>query len=89
MLHHLAAEALKRIAELYAIGSEIRGRPPDQRVQVRQTRTLLLLEALHQWLQTTLARVSRKSEIAAAIRYALGRWRALLRHCEDSHIEIG
>jgi hypothetical protein len=43
---------------------------------------------LHQWLQTTLARVSRKSEIAVAIRYALGRWRALLRYCDDGHIEI-
>ena len=36
----------------------------------------------------TLTAVSRKSEIAAAIRYALGRWRALLRYCEDGHIEI-
>ena len=34
------------------------------------------------------ARVLRKSEIAAAIRYALGHWRALLRYSEDGHIEI-
>ena len=47
-----------------------------------------MLEALHQWLQSTLAVVSRKSEIAAAIRYALGRWRALLRYSEDGDIEI-
>ena len=32
--------------------------------------------------------VSKKSEIAAAIRYALGRWRALLRYCEDGRIEL-
>lgn len=32
--------------------------------------------------------VSRKAEIAAAIRYALGRWHALLRYCEDGHLEI-
>ena len=37
---------------------------------------------------STLAVVSRKSEIAAAIRYALGRWRALLRYSEDGTIEI-
>src|ERR1700758_561726 len=42
----------------------------------------------HHWLQSTLAVVSRKSEIAAAIRYALGRWRALLRYSEDGTIEI-
>ena len=84
----LAAEALKRIGELYAIESEIRGRPPDERLQARTTRARPLLESLHQWLQSTLAVVSRKSEIAAAIRYALGRWRALLRYSEDGTIEI-
>jgi transposase len=84
----LAAEALKRIAQLYAIESEIRGRPPHERLQARTTRARPLLELLHQWLQSTLAVVSRKSEIAAAIRYALGRWRALLRYVEDGTIEI-
>ena len=84
----LAAEALKRIAELYAIEGEIRGRPPEERLSIRNMRTRPLLEALRHWLETTLAAVSRKSEIAAAIRYALGRWRALLRYCEDGHLEI-
>ena len=84
----LAAEALKRIAELYAIESDIRGRPPEERLQARMTRARPLLESLHHWLQATLTVVSKKSEIAAAIRYALGRWRALLRYCEDGRIEL-
>jgi transposase len=84
----LAAEALKRIAELYAIEGEIRGRPPEERLAARTTRARPLLESFRQWLERTLTAVSRKSEIAAAIRYALGRWRALLRYCEDGHIEI-
>jgi transposase len=63
-------------------------RPPDERLQARVARARPLLESLHQWLQSTLALVSRKSEIAAAIRYALGRWRALLRYSEDGRIEI-
>ena len=57
-------------------------------LQSATARARPLLESLHQWLETTLAAVSRKSEIAAAIRYALGRWRALLRYCEDGQIEI-
>ena len=85
----IAAEALRRIAELYAIEGEIRGRPPEERLSIRNTRARPLLDALRHWLETTLAAVSRKSEIAAAIRYALGRWRALLRYCEDGRIEIG
>jgi len=84
----LAAEALKRIAELYAIEADIRGRPSEERLQARNSRARPLLDSLHQWLQATLAVVSKKSEIAAAIRYALGRWRALLRYAEDGHIEI-
>ena len=84
----LATEALKRIAELYAIEADIRGRPPEERRQARMTRARPLLDSLHQWLQATLAVVSKKSEIAAAIRYALGRWRALLRYCDDGQIEI-
>jgi transposase len=32
--------------------------------------------------------VSRKSDIAGAISYALGRWPALLRYCDDGLLEI-
>jgi hypothetical protein len=35
-----------------------------------------------------LTKLSRKSETAAAIHYALGRWSALLRYCEDGSLEI-
>jgi len=84
----LATEALKRIAALYAIEADIQGRPPEERLQARISRARALLDSLHQWLQAALAVVSKKSEIAAAIRYALGRWRALLRYREDGRIEL-
>lgn len=47
-----------------------------------------LLIELQEWFKTTLVRVSRKSEIAAATGYALPRWPALVRYCDDGHIEI-
>ena len=84
----VAAEALQRIAELYAIEKEIRGRPPDERREVRNTRSRPLLESLKQWLEETLGKLSRKSDTAMAVRYALGRWEALLRFCDDGGIEI-
>jgi len=43
---------------------------------------------LHEWFKTTLTRLSRKSEVAAAIGYALARWPALMRYCDDDHLEI-
>jgi transposase len=84
----VAAEALERIAELYAIEKEIRGRPPDERREVRNTRSRPLLESLKEWLEETLGKLSRKSDTAMAVRYALGRWEALMRFCDDGRIEI-
>ena len=40
------------------------------------------------WLETTLAKLSRKSDTTAAIRYALSRWRALTRYVEDGQLDI-
>lgn len=84
----IAAEALARIGALYVIEADIRGRPPDQRKAARQARAGPLLDALHQWLQTTLATVSKKSELAVAMRYAITRWAALARYRDDGGIEI-
>jgi len=84
----VAAEALERIRALYAIEAEIRGRPPDERAATRQARAGPLLECLREWLRQTLARVSKKSELAKAIGYVLTRWSALTRYRDDGRIEI-
>src|SRR5437764_829862 len=62
----IATEALQRIAELYQIEKEIRGRPPDERRQVRQDKTRPLLETLETWFRASLSRLSRKSDVSAA-----------------------
>jgi hypothetical protein len=84
----IAEEALKRIAALYRIENEIRGRPLDERQQIRQERARPLLESLHVWLTECVPKLSRKSEVAVAIHYALGRWRQLLRYVSDGRLEI-
>jgi transposase len=84
----IAAEALERIGALYAIESEIRGRPPDERAGIRQARAGPLLESLREWLRQTLVRVSKKSELAKAIGYVLTHWTALTRYRDDGRIEI-
>ena len=84
----IAKEALERIAALYAIEREIRGRPPDERRQIRDSRARPLLDSLHTWMQASLSKLSRKSEVALAIHYALGRWTQLLRYCHDGRLEI-
>jgi transposase len=84
----IASEAIQRIGQLYTIENEIRGRSPSERQEVRNARARPLLTSLHEWFKTTLAKISRKSETAAAIGYALARWPALMRYCDNGHIEI-
>src|ERR1700751_3753309 len=84
----VAVEALERIGALYAVESDINGRSPEERREIRNMRSRSLLESLKQWLEETLVKLSRKSDTAVAVRYALGRWEALMRYCNDGHLEI-
>ena len=84
----IASEAVERIGQLYCIEKAIQGRPPDERRKVRQSRSRPLLEAMHEWLEASLAKLSKKSDTSAAIRYALGLWDALVRYCDDGGLEI-
>jgi len=84
----LAAEALRRIAELYEIEADIRGTPADNRRSVRQQRSRPLVEAMHSWLTEQLARVSGRSTLAQAIRYALNHWGGLVLYLDDGRLEM-
>ncbi len=84
----IAAKMLGRIGALYAIEKAIRGRPPGERRAVCQERSRPPLDALHTWLQQTPIALSRKSALAKAVFYALHRWEALCRFCDDGRIEI-
>jgi len=81
-------DALARIGALYAIEDEIRGKPADLRLSIRQSRARPLLDELRTWMEKALRSLSSKSETAGAIRYALSRWRALTRYTEDGLLEI-
>ena len=84
----IAAEALQRIAALYRIETDIRGRGPDERRAVRQERAGPLIVASHAWLCDRLALISQKSKLAEVIRYALSHWEGLTRFLDDGRIEI-
>src|SRR6202034_1037226 len=73
------AEALARIGALYAIEDEVRGKPADLRLSIRQARARPLLEDMRKWMERALRSLSAKSETAAAIRYALSRPHAVHR----------
>ncbi len=84
----VALEAVNRIGALYKVESSVRGKPPDERRRIRQLRTQPLMHELKAWFEQTLSRVSKKSELAVSIRYALTRWMALTRFIADGRVEI-
>jgi hypothetical protein len=69
----IAEEAIKRIAELYGIEKQARGKPPEDRVALRKNQSKPIFDELEIWLHKQLPRISGKSPLAKAIRYALNR----------------
>lgn len=84
----IATEALKRIAELYEIEAEIRGKSAEERRAVRQEKTKPLVEALKTWVEASLARLAGGATVAQALRYGLNHWDGLVRFLDDGRIEI-
>lgn len=84
----IATQALLRIAQLYRIEASIRGRSPEERQAVRQAQSAPHVTALKSFLEKQLTRVSRKSPIAEAIRYALNHWQGLIRFLDDGRIDL-
>jgi transposase len=84
----IASEALQRIAALYAIENDIRGRTAEERRTVRQQKSRSLVDALESWLRAKLGLISQKGKLAEAIRYALSRWEGLVRFLDDGRIEL-
>src|SRR3984893_494724 len=84
----LAKEALDRIGRLFDIERAANGLPPEMRQRIRQSRAVPLVEELAAFLDATLPKLSGKSELAGAIRYARSRWQALTRYLTDGRLEI-
>jgi transposase len=84
----LAHEALQRIGALYAIEADIRGQTAEHRKHARRQRSRPLVETMHTWLTELLGRLSGRSTLAQAIRYALNHWKGLIRFLDDGRFEL-
>jgi transposase len=84
----MAAEALRRIGELYAIEARVRGQSSAHRLAERRSFSRPIAQALHTWLEAQLSRVAGRSTLAEAIRHALSRWEGLTRFLHDGRIEL-
>src|SRR5579872_260986 len=84
----IAAEALRRIGELYAIETSIRGRSAEERRIVRNAQSRPLVEAMKLWLEAELRRIPGRGGLAEAIRYVLSRWAAVCSFLDDGRIDL-
>ena len=84
----IAAEALRRIGELYAIEDAAKGKTLEERARRRKEISQPLLEALHLWLQNTRRSVADGGALAKAIDYSLRRWPAFARYATNGFYPI-
>lgn len=84
----IALQALEKIGAIFAVERGINGQGAETRRAVRQAQSLPLLTDLNAYLEASLERISRKSDLAKAIRYSLGRWEALCRYTDDGRLEM-
>ena len=84
----IAEEAIKRIARLYGIEKETRGQPPDERARIRQEKARPIFDDLEAWLHVQLTKISGKTPLASAIRYALTRMKRLRPYLRNGFLEF-
>jgi len=84
----IAKEAIERIAELFTVEKDARGKPPEERVALRQAKAKPVFDDLENWLHAQLPKISGKSPLAQAIRYALGRMPKARSYLENGHLEL-
>jgi hypothetical protein len=84
----VAIEVLQRIAALYKIEDDARGASAEQRQQIRQERSRVIVDDLRIYLETKNCQVSAKAKLGEAIRYALTRWAGLSRFLDDGRVDL-
>lgn len=78
---HVASETVERMAELWKVEERIRGQNPDDRQDARQDESAAIVADLWPFWERELGRISGKSKLAEAIRYARSRREALDTSC--------
>ena len=84
----IAAEGLRRIAEIYTVEADIRGISPGQRLSARQARSAPLVAAFGEWLQAQRRKISAKSRLGEKLNYIHNHWDGLQTFLADGRVEI-
>ena len=86
--HPQAAEALRRIAQLYAVEAMAREMDLAARGEQRLQSSLPILADMHEWLIRLRIATADGSGLARAIDYSLHRWPSLIRYVQTGNLPI-
>jgi transposase len=84
----IAAEAVRRIAQLYAIERQVQGLSSQERLRIRDAQSRPLLQEFWRWLADQRGMLADADVTAKAIAYTIRRWAALTLHLEDADLAI-
>ena len=84
----VATATVEQMKQLWAVEEEARGQPPQVRLAARRAMSADIVQALFDLWERELPRISGKSKLAEAIRYARSHRTVLGRFLEDGRVEI-
>ena len=84
----IAAEGLRRIAQIYKIEAGIRGHAPESRLAIRQAQSAPLIKDFRKWLTHQRTRISAKSRLGEKLGYIHRHWDGLQIFLTDGRVEM-
>lgn len=84
----VATDTTLRMADLWKLEAEVRGQSPEARIAARQAVSAPIVVDLFALWQATLPRISGKSKLAEALRYAITRREIFERFLTDGLVEL-
>jgi transposase len=84
----VASATVEQMTLLWAVEDEVRGQQPEARRAARRATSVDIVQALFDLWECELPRISGKSKLAEAIRYARSQRAKLLLFLEDGRVEI-
>ncbi len=83
-----ADQALSYINTLYRIEREIKQLTDNEKLTVRQQRTIPVLNKLKAWLDKHRAKIAKDSLTGKAMTYLYNQWEKLIAYCSDGQLSI-
>ena len=84
----IAAEGLRRIAQIYRIEASVRGVAPEERLTARQQKSAPLIANFRQWLTLQRTRISAKSRRGEKLGYIHRHWDGLQISLTDGRVKM-